>query len=180
MEKVFVFLADGFETVEALAIVDILRRAKIDVYTVSINDQLEVISSQNIKVTADKTIDEIDFEQGAMLFLPGGLPGTTNLAECKELERQIIEYNMQGKKIAAICAAPSILGNLGLLKGKKAACYPGWEDKLKGADVGGRVVIDGNIATGIGMGAAVEMGLELVGILAGGELKEQIKGAIQF
>ena len=180
MGKVFLFLADGFETVEALAVVDILRRAKIDVETVSITAELKVRSSQNVNVIADKTIDEIDFEQGEMLFIPGGLPGTTNLAACKKLEDQIIKYNRKGRKLAAICAGPSVLGNLGLLEGKNATCYPGWERTLKGANTDGRVVTDGNITTAIGMGAAIEMGLEIVGILKNDELKEQIREAIQF
>lgn len=179
MNTVYTFLADGFETVEALAVVDILRRAGIDTVTVSITNDYNVCSAQNITVKADELIDNINFDKGSMIFIPGGLPGTTNLADCKKLEKHIIEYNDDGRRLAAICAGPSVFGNLGLLKGKRATCYPGFEKTLVGAETGGRVVTDGNITTAIGMGAAVELGLELVKILRDGKASDDIKRGIQ-
>lgn len=178
MERVYAFLADGFETVEALAVVDVLRRANVAVDTVSIMGRYDVNSAQNVTVKADKLIEEIDFAAGTMIFLPGGLPGTTNLAGCEVLEKNIIAYDDAGKRIAAICAAPSILGDLGLLKGRAATCYPGFEARLTGATAGGRVVTDGNITTGVGMGAAVEFGLELVRLLKGEDVSKRVHDAI--
>jgi len=125
---VYAFLADGFEETEAIAVIDLLRRAKVEVDTVSISDKYEVTSSHNFIIKADKLIDEIDIDNGEMLFLPGGIPGTPNLFACKKLTDAIIRYNDEGKKLAAICAAPSIFGELGILQGKEATVYPGLED----------------------------------------------------
>ena len=176
---IYVFLADGFETVEALAPVDVMRRAGLDVSTVSIKEEKEVKSKQGIPVLADITIDEVDESKAEMLMLPGGLPGADNLFACEKLKNMLVSANENGKYIAAICAEPYILGQLGLLKGKKATCYPGFEDKLIGAETTGmRVVRDQNVLTGIGMGAAVEFGLEAVAIFAGEEVKEKISTGI--
>lgn len=181
MKTVYAFLADGMEEVEALMVIDLLRRTKkLDVVTVSIKDELLVESSHNIKLYADKNIIEIDFEKGDCIFLPGGLPGTTNLAACDKLTEQIVKYNEDGKVLAAICAAPSVLGQLGVLKGKNATCYPGFEDKLEGATYGGSVVTDGNIVTGKGLGVALEMGLELITVLVDKETSDAIAAQIQY
>ena len=178
---IYVFLADGFETVEALAPVDVMRRAGLEVATVSITEEKRVASKQGIPVLADITIDEVNENDAEMLMLPGGLPGADNLFANEKLKKMLLSANEKGKYVAAICAAPYILGQLGILKGKKATCYPGFEDKLIGAEATGeRVVLDKNVLTGIGMGAAVEFGLEAVSIFAGEEAKDKIsKGIIQ-
>lgn len=180
VSKVTTFLTDGFETVEALAVVDILRRANIKVDLVSINSNIDVMSAQQIAVKAEFTFDEYSLEDTDMIFLPGG-PGTSNYNENKELLRNIKEFYESGRPVAAICAAPKILGQLGLLKGKKATCFPGCEDDLTGAEIiVAKVVTDGNIITARGMGASIEMGLELVKILAGKETSDKIARSTQF
>ena len=124
--KVTAFLTDGFETVEALAVIDICRRAGIDTDTVSITGDKNVISAQNIPVKADYFFDEVNLEESDLLFLPGG-PGHKSYMENEKLLNALKEHDKKGKRIAAICAAPSILGRIGLLKGKKATCFPGCE-----------------------------------------------------
>lgn len=181
MKTVYVFLADGMEEVEALMVIDLLRRTKkLNVVTVSVKDDLLVESSHKIKLFADKNINEIDFEKGDCIFLPGGIPGTPNLAACKRLTDNIVEYNRQGKWLAAICAAPSIYGQLGLLKDVNATSYPGFEDKMDCKNYGGRVVTDKNFVTGKGLGVALEMGLELISVLVDEETAGQVAAAIQF
>lgn len=129
--KVLAFLTDGFETVEALAVIDVLRRAKINVITVSITGDKLVESAQNIKVQADSLISEIKCEKDDVMFLPGG-PGHKAYVDCEALTDMLITHNNEGGRIAAICAAPSVIGRLGMLKGKKATCFPGFEEMLKG------------------------------------------------
>lgn len=159
----YVFLAQGFEQIEALAPVDIMRRAEIEVYTVGVGGKV-VTSSHNTPVVADVMDSEIcpdgDCEG---IILPGGMPGTLNL-EKNPVVQQFIDYCAEnGKLIAAICAAPSILGHKGLLNGKKAVCFPGFEEQLSGADIQNSVVVtDGNIITGCGAGAALKFGFEIV------------------
>ena len=167
MKTVYAFLADGLEEVECLMVVDLLRRAKLNVVTVSIKEELMVESSHKVKFFADKTIDEIDFEQGDCIFLPGGMPGTTNLSECGTLKDHIIKYNEQGKWLAAICAAPSIFSSLGILK-------------MECKEYGGGVVRDGNIITGKGLGVALELGLELISCLIDEETSGKIADQIQY
>ena len=182
MKKVYAFLADGFEEVEALMVIDLLRRThEVEVVTASVTEELMIKSSHGFNIMADELIANIDFEDGDMIFLPGGMPGTTNLAACKMLTDNILKYAEEGKKIAAICAAPSILGELGLVEGKNATCFPGFEGKMKGATCKGeKVVTDGNITTAKGLGAALEMGLELITILVNETKSEEIAKAIQF
>ena len=126
--KVLAFLTDGFETVEALAVIDVLRRAKINVITVSITGDKLVESAQNIKVQADSLISEIKCEKDDVMFLPGG-PGHKAYVDCEALTDMLITHNNEGGRIAAICAAPSVIGRLGMLKGKKATCFPGFEEE---------------------------------------------------
>lgn len=181
MSLVYTFLADGFEEVEALAVVDVLRRAGIETKMVSIYDRYEVKSSHDIVIRADLLFEEADFEQADVLFLPGGIPGTPNLAAHKGLMEQVLSFDKQGKRVAAICAAPSIFGELGLLKGKVASCYPGYEDKLEGAEYKReKAITDGNITTGRGMGSAIELGLELVRLLQDEEAAQDIAKKIQL
>ena len=163
MKTVYAFLADGLEEVECLMVVDLLRRAKLNVVTVSIKEELMV-----------------DFEQGDCIFLPGGMPGTTNLSECGTLKDHIIKYNEQGKWLAAICAAPSIFSSLGILKDKRATSFPSFADKMECKEYGGGVVRDGNIITGKGLGVALELGLELISCLIDEETSGKIADQIQY
>ncbi|MBQ4283369.1 MAG: DJ-1/PfpI family protein [Lachnospira sp.] len=180
--KVTTFLTDGFETVEALAVVDVLRRAKIDVELVSITGSVDVLSAQKIAVQAEKLIENCQFEDSDVLFLPGG-PGHTSYLACEKLVDALNAHNVAGKRIAAICAAPSVLGKLGMLKGKSAVAFPGFEDDLIGAEVKlapVRVVTDGNITTSRGMGTSIDLGLELVRLLVGEELAESLRISTQY
>ena len=133
MSRVCIFLADGFEEVEALTVVDLLRRADIKIDMVSISDTLQVRGRSDIEVTADVMWDEAHAEKSDMLILPGGMPGVKYLGEHKGLTELLMKYAAEGRLLAAICAAPTVFGQLGLLKGRKATCYPGLEDKLIGA-----------------------------------------------
>ena len=184
--KVLAFLTDGFETVEALAVIDILRRANIGVDTVSITGNKSVKSAQNIIVEADKLIedwaDENNYEIEDVCFLPGG-PGHKTYYDCDKLIDMLKVHNEAGGRIAAICAAPSVLGKLGFLKGKRATAFPGFEDMLEGAEVAPkteRVVTDGNITTSRGMGTSVDLGLELVTLIKGKELADELAVSTQY
>lgn len=179
MKKVNVYLGNGFEEIEALTVVDVLRRAGIDVKTVSISKTKEVNGAHNITVLADKTFDEIKNNTVDMLVLPGGMPGTTKLERHKGLRELIEEYYQNGKYIAAICAAPSILGKMGLLESCNATCYPGFEKYLKGAvQSDAPVVRHNNIITSKGPGTAMLFALELVETLLGNKKMEDIKASL--
>lgn len=168
MKNVYVFLATGFEEIEALTPVDILRRGGIDVKLVSVTGSEVVTGARGINVKADILFENIDNSWADILVLPGGMPGTTNLMAYEPLMNLVKDYNEKGKRIAAICAAPTIFGKLNLLIGRKATCYPGREDDLTGADVCKESVItDGNITTSRGMGTAIDFSLELLEILSG-------------
>lgn len=180
MNKVLVLLADGFEECEALLVVDILRRAKMEVETVSISDSLTVTSSHKVSVQADTTIDKADFDGAEMMVLPGGMPGTNNLAANPVVVEQCRRF-AAGKRLAAVCAAPSVLGGLGLLEGKKAIVYPGFEDKLIGAKISRKnVVTDGNITTGQALGASIPFALEIVRVLEGEEASRNVAKQICY
>ena len=180
MSKVFAFLADGFEEVEAIAVIDILRRAGVEVVTVSVMGRYEVRGSHAIDVKADAVYERCRVSDGDLLFLPGGGLGTENLYNCLALRKELRSYLERGKRVAAICAAPSILGRNGLLKGKKATCYPGFEETLAGAEYTRQgVITDGAITTARGMGFAVYLGLELVGLLVSREKESEIRESIQ-
>lgn len=174
MKKVVVFLADGFEECEALATVDLLRRAEIDVTTASIMDRRLVTAAHNVTVMADVMAADVDFSGIDMIVLPGGGVGTENLAKSEIVKEQCLVF-ARDKQVAAICAAPTVLGGLGILKEKKATCYPGCEGGLGGADTTGEaVVVDGNIITGKGPGKAFVFGLELIRQLLDDETAENI------
>ena len=174
----YVFLADGFEEIEALAPIDILRRASKPVTVVGVTGKT-VTGAHGIKIVADVTIDEASREDIDMIVLPGGLPGADNLQNSPEVCEYIALANDKDAYIAAICAAPKILGALGLLKGKEAICYPGFENELKGAVISDKkVVCDGNIITAAGMGEAVDFALKLVELLASSEASEKIRKGI--
>ena len=184
---VYVFLADGFEEVEALAPVDLLRRAGVEVETVSIvENRRAVTGARGVSVMANITISEVNYDRAEIIVLPGGMPGTTNLAACDELMKKVDEFATSGdksKRVAAICAAPArILGARGLLKGKKATCYPGMEGEMAEAiAVTDPVVTDGNITTSRGMGTAMNFGIELVKHLCGEDKANEIaKSVVMF
>lgn len=166
--KVYIFLAEGFEELEALAPLDILRRAGFEVETVSITKEMEVVGSHGLRVFCDTTINLISPEIAELLILPGGMPGSDNLAACEILSKILTKQNEAGKWIAAICAAPYVLGELGILQGKQATCYPGYESKLRGAEfVQKPVVVSQNVITGNGAGAAVRFAFTIVAKLKG-------------
>lgn len=181
MKQVYLFLAEGFEEVEALTPVDILRRSGITCTTVSIGTKKEVAGSHNIIVTADKLFDEINSFDADAIILPGGLGGTNNLKAHKGVQAVIEKFYSEKKLICAICAAPTILGEMGLLKGKHAVCYPGLEGKLLGAHAEkDPFCYDGNILTGRGLGKAMLFSLKIVELLLGEEKMNEIKKEIVF
>lgn len=165
---VYVFLATGFEDVEALAPIDIMRRAGVEVTTVSITGERIVQSAHAVGIVADITLEEAQLDAAELMVLPGGLPGSTNLDACQTLTAALKRHFDAGRPLAAICAAPLVLGHLGILEGRRATCYPGVEGELKGATYTAAIVErDGNIITGKGPGAAMEFGYALVDLLQG-------------
>ena len=179
MNQITVHLAEGFEEIEAVTITDVLRRAGLNVITVSVTGNRMVKGAHNIEIKADFLLEEVDYSKGEMIILPGGMPGSKNLNEHERLKTQIIEYQKNGKYLAAICAAPIVFGNIGILKGKRAVCYPGYEDRLIGAKIDiVSYVVDGNFITGRGVGAALEFSLEIVRILVGEERALQLRKAM--
>ena len=179
MKKAYVFLADGFEEIEGLTVVDVLRRAGAEVEMVSVMDRKEITGAHGIRVEADRMIEEAG--EADLYVLPGGMPGTLNLRNHEKLCALLKEFAAKDKKIAAICAAPMILGELGILKGKRATCYPGFEEKLFGAEVcTERVVRDGNLTTSRGLGTAISFALELISQLYGEEKAEEIKKSVIY
>ncbi|MDG5800402.1 DJ-1/PfpI family protein [Marinilabiliaceae bacterium ANBcel2] len=163
MSDIYVFLADGFEEVEAMTPVDVLRRAGFDVKIVSVTGAPLMTGSHGIAVKCDIFIDDVDLDSAQMIILPGGLPGATNLLANERVKKIIREFNEKGKWLGAICAAPMVLGELGILDGLKATCYPGFEKHLKGAEVcDNNSVTSKNIVTGRGIGAAMDFSLEIV------------------
>jgi 4-methyl-5(b-hydroxyethyl)-thiazole monophosphate biosynthesis len=181
MSKVFIFLADGFEEIEGLTVVDLLRRAGIEISMVSVTGTKEIIGSHNIKIGADELFEEVDFSEAAMLILPGGMPGTNHLAAHQGLVNLLKQFNQEGKKLAAICAAPSVLGINGILRGKKVTCYPGYEEKLIGATAtGSKIETDSNIITGKGMGVSIDFALSIIESLKDLDTADKIAEAIQY
>lgn len=181
MKKISVFLADGFEEIEGLTVVDILRRAGLRVDTVSVTGEWIIRGSHQIDVQADCLFEEMDFSETDMLVLPGGMPGTRNLMNHKGLQELLRAYHEKGRYIAAICAAPSVFGRLGFLKGRRACCYPSFEEKLEGAEVVQEPVsVDGHIITSRGMGTAIPFALKLTALLCGEEKADEISRSIIF
>ena len=181
---IYMFLAPGFEEVEALFPLDLLRRADLAVKTVAIGGDRTVIGSHGIPVTANITelewYSDPDAAKPDAVILPGGMPGTTHLAHDRTVEKALAAAHANGAWIAAICAAPMILGQQGYLRGRRATCFPGFEKYLDGAtEIGGSVIRDGNIITARGVGVALEFGLELVSVLASPEEAGAIRAAIQ-
>ena len=180
MAKVYAFLAEGLEEVECLAVVDVLRRSEVDVTMVSITGAMEVTGSHGIRFMADALFEEVNPNVADVLFLPGGMPGTNNLKAHEGLREAIERANKQGRRVAAICAAPSVLGSMGLLKGRTATCSPGFEEQLTGVSYTSQgVVTDGNITTSRGLGYALDLGLELIRLLQGPQQAQKIAASIQ-
>lgn len=170
-----IFLAEGFEETEALVPYDILRRGGVDVSLVSVSGSENVQGAHGVPVGAREALTEAAAEAD-LLMLPGGMPGTLNLGASETLRGIIAKAAESGKVIAAICAAPSVIGEMGLLNGRKATCYPGFEDKLTGARCGGESVVkDGNFITGIGPGASFEFGFALLAELEGEAAARRVK-----
>lgn len=182
MKKVYVFLADGFEDVEALIPVDVLRRGGVDVTTVSISDFPLVTSAHGVNIEADIMFEQGDFSDADLIFLPGGMPGASNLFAHKGVCKVIVDQFAAGKKVAAICAAPGVvLGQLGILEGKKATCYPGFEQMLDGATyTADLVTVDGNVTTAEGPAAAFPFAYELLAQLVDKKTSDQIAEGMRF
>lgn len=181
MAGVAVLCADGFETIECLTPVDVLRRGGVRATLVSVMETRDVVSSQQIPITCDCTFDEVDFSDYDYVLLPGGLPGATNLRRDERVCDVVREFAAT-KHVAAICAAPSILAELGLLEGHKATCFPGFDtDFPEGTFAGERtVVVDGNIITASGMGQALPFALAILGDIAGEVAVKKVVDSIQM
>lgn len=178
---VAVFFANGYEEIEALTVVDLTRRAGIETWMVSITEERKVIGSHGIEVSMDKTLGEVEFNKVEMIVLPGGMPGTLNLEACEPLMEKVREFDTAGKYISAICAAPTVFGHLGLLKGKKACCYPGMEDGLEGADVTyDSTAAADHILTSRGMGTAIDFGLQIIAKFQGKDAAEKMAKKIVY
>lgn len=178
---VHILLAEGFEEIEALTVVDLLRRAGVSAQMVSITGRVVVTGCHGIRVTADSTLSEEALCSSEMIILPGGLPGATNLEQDPRVIKALHHQHKEGKPIAAICAAPFILGKEGLLRGLRATCYPGFESSLTGAvPTGALVERDGNIITGKGPAAAMPFALEIVRLLLGENTSNSIAKGLLF
>lgn len=182
MSEVYVFLADGFEEIEALAPVDLMRRAGLKVTTVSVNDSTVVNGAHGIRVEADALITDTDLSGAEMLVCPGGMPGASNLAACGKLTAALADQCRAGGYVAAICAAPAVtLAPLGILNGRKATCYPGFEEQLSiggATHYDGRVAVDGNVITANGPSSAIPFALALITVLRGPETAKQVSDGI--
>ena len=173
MKKVGIFMADGCEEIEGLTVVDIVRRAKLEMTTISITDEKEVTSSHNVTFLTDALASEVDFDGFDAIVLPGGMPGTLNLGASDMVKKVIKKFAGEGKIVAAICAAPSVLG--------AAGCHPGFEEKLTGAITSeDAVVVDGNIITSRGMGTAIDFAAALIARLQDEKKAEEIKASIIY
>ncbi len=178
-KKVFVHLAEGFEEIEAMATIDILIRGELDVEIVSVTGEKIVKSVRGIGVQCDKLFEEVDYSEGGMIVLPGGIPGVDNLGAHAGLVEQLKAYKEQGKWIAAICAAPIILHDNGLIDGKTLTCFPGVGDDFKEANVVEDIVaVDGKLITSQGPGTAIEFGLKILELLKGKEMSDYVRGRL--
>ncbi len=181
MKRIAIFFAEGYEEIEGLTVVDICRRCGLAIDMVSITEQKQVKGSHGILVEMDKTWSQADFAEYDMLVLPGGGDGTKNLEACQALMEQVDAFYASGKYVAAICAAPSILGHRGILKGRRACSYPGFESHLAGALVTKEPVeVDGNVITSRGMGTSIPFALAIAGVFCGRQKAEQMAEAIVY
>lgn len=181
MDKLAIFFSEGYEEIEALAVVDICRRAGLTIDMVSVSGDLQVQGSHKIEVIMDKTLQDVDFDEYGMLILPGGLKGTQGLEANDRLMEQIDRFYREGRYIAAICAAPSIFGHRGILKGRKACSYPSFESHLEKAEVTpGPVEISDNVITSRGMGTATDFALAIVEKMLGSAKAVEIADQIVY
>ena len=183
MAKVYVFLADGFEDIEAMIPVDVLRRGGVDVVTVSVMDDYQMVeSAHGVQMLADALVEDCDFSDADLLLLPGGMPGASNFYNNVRVREAVVAHHEEGKKIAAICAAPAIvLGQLGILNGKQATCYPGFEQLLQGAEYTGELcTVDGNITTAEGPAAAFPFAYCLLAMLTNEQTSQQIAVGMRY
>lgn len=180
-KKVCVFLANGFEEIEGLTVVDLLRRAEVDVTTVSITGELTIHGAHGIDVQADELFEEMKYDTQDMVVLPGGMPGTLHLGEHVGVKEVLEQFYKEEKFIGAICAAPSVLGKYGMLKDRKATSYPGFEEALVGAEyVYDEVVVDDYVITSRGLGTAIPFSLGLIEKLCGKEQANKIGKSIIY
>ena len=182
MAKVYVFLANGFEDVEALIPVDVLRRGGVEVVTVSIVEGSQVVeTAHRVQVVADAMFEDCDFADADLLMLPGGMPGASNLNAHDGVRKALLRQVAAGKRVAAICAAPLVLGGLGLLRGKRATCYPGFEQTLDGATYTADLcTVDGNVTTGEGPAAAFPFAYALLEQLVSKQMADQIAEGMRY
>ena len=180
-KQICVFLADGFEEIEGLTVVDLLRRAGIEVTTVSITGEKLIHGAHGIDVQADKLFNDVNYEEMDVAVLPGGMPGTLHLGEHAGVKEVLRKFYAEKKFIAAICAAPSVLGKYGMLKGRKATSYPGFEEALEGAEyVYDAVAADEFVITSRGMGTAIAFSLKLIEVLLDSKKADEIGKAIIY
>ena len=178
---VYFFLATGFEDIEFVAPLDILRRAGVEAKSVSITGESVVVSAHGVGIVADCLMEEVDWAAAEMLVLPGGLPGSTNLDACVPLREAILAHHRAGKPLAAICAAPMVYGHLGILKGVRATCYPGVEGELLGAEYTAALCeVDGQFVTACGPAAAMEFGYAIVSVLGKGDVAAALREGMQY
>lgn len=181
MKKIGIFMADGCEEIEGLTVVDIVRRAKMEIVMISITGKREVTSSHQVTFLTDALAAEVDYDTLDGIVLPGGMPGTLNLQADETVNKVIRQFAAEGRLVCAICAAPSVLGAAGILEGKCATCHPGFEEKLTGARVEEKeVVVDGNVITSRGMGTAIPFALEIVRYFADDETVEQVRKGLVY
>ena len=183
MSKAVLFFADGTEECEALLVADLLRRARVEVIIASAMGRRALVSSHGIHLNADALAEDVDYSDVDMVILPGGIPGTPNLAENKTVTDTCVSFAKAGKKVAAICAAPTALAAFGVLNDKKATVYPGMDADLTAAGAsytGLPLTIDGSIVTGEALGAAIPFALALARILAGADAANRVKSAIVY
>ena len=181
MKKIGIFMADGCEEIEGLTVVDIVRRAKMEIVMISITGKREVTSSHQVTFLTDALAAEVDYDTLDGIVLPGGMPGTLNLQADETVNKVIRQFAAEGKLVCAICAAPSVLGAADILEGKWATCHPGFEEKLTGAKVEEKeVVVDGNVITSRGMGTAIPFALSLVSQMVSEEKAQELAQSIIF
>ncbi len=175
INRIAVYLADGFEEIEAVSIIDVLRRADFDVRTISVTGNIEINGSHQIKIIADQLFENTNHENIDMIVLPGGMPGAKNLNNHQGLKKQISLFNELNKPLAAICAAPLVFGHSGILKNVRATCYPGFENQLHDAITTSEdIEVSGHIITGKGVGVAIKFALKIVEMLKGKKLAEDL------
>lgn len=181
MSKIAVFFATGYEEIEALTVVDLCRRAGVLVDMVSITGEKEVTGSHGITVKMDMLLDVVDFDGLDMIVLPGGMPGTKNLEACEALMAQVDDFYKKGKCISAICAAPSIFGHRGLLQGRRACAYPGFENHLEGAEVSAKPVeVSDHVTTSRGLGTAIPFALAIVERFCGSDKALELAKSVVY